>query len=369
MWVESSQMNGLTISSLVGSSQYKAIADDTLKDEDNAAWVMGLEPHIRQEWVERITWIRFVDRLAEKELIEPGCANFQRFCAEWQCLVRDGRVRPDFEYAAMLSKIHDRWFKDQTNPVNQLSIQAWNQFLSASTRYHQPDLVVPTLKAYEAMLQALSGSCFQFLPFLPAQLGEVAYAFGTLDQFFNNLRDLQEDAAQGICYLPTEVLQRFGVDRAAILELRAGQDVNFQQMMQFWLDDYLPTLLQKTISLFSATDLHPSWSIWRDWSFHRYRRIERVFRECHFDYTLFPQIYWAEVQQDLPAQLTMLQAQPRDYSLTSLDGRHSRVRQPLSTKFSRLRRGTARGVRVLQNWLYHLSLKKAPEVDSETFYC
>jgi hypothetical protein len=74
-------------------------------------------------------------------------------------------------------------------------------------------------------------------------------------------------------------------------------------MMQFWLDDYLPTLYLKTHSLLMAEDLHPSWQIWRDWSFHRYRRIERIFRQCQFDYIHFPEVYWTEVKRDLPSLL------------------------------------------------------------------
>ena len=59
-------MNSLLVASLVGSSHYAAVRDDSLKDEDNAAWVMELPDGERREWVERIRWIRLVDRLAVK---------------------------------------------------------------------------------------------------------------------------------------------------------------------------------------------------------------------------------------------------------------------------------------------------------------
>jgi phytoene synthase len=42
---------------------------------------------------------------------------------------------------------------------------------------------------------------------------------------------------------------------------------------------------------------------------HRYHRIERIFRDCNFDYTQFPQRYWSEVQQDLPVLIVQLRQQ------------------------------------------------------------
>jgi len=80
-------------------------------------------------------------------------------------------------------------------------------------------------------------------------------------------------------------------------------------MMQFLLDHYLTRLQQKAYSLLMAEDLHPSWAILRDWSVHRYNRIERIFRDCNFDYTQFPQRYWSEVQQDLPVLIVQLRQQ------------------------------------------------------------
>ncbi len=347
-------MNGLTISDLVGSSQNRAIADDALKDEDNAAWVMGLESGIQQEWVERIAWIRLVDRLAEKELVDANSLEFRQFCAEWQCLIRTGSIQPDFEYGDVLSNIYDRWFNQRSNPINQLSIQAWNRFLSASTRYHQPDLTIPTLEAYEIMLQTLSGSCFQLLPFLQPKHWEIAYFFGALDQFFNNLRDLREDAEQGICYLPTEILEAFGVHREEILQLQAGQNPNFRDMMRFWLNHFLPILQQKTTSLVAATDLHPSWKMWRDWSFHRYQRIERIFHECNFDYTLFPQIYWTEVQQELPTLLIRLKMVQKGRSAVDLNCHYLNTNHALIPEIlARLSSRATRGMKLLQDWLYY----------------
>jgi phytoene synthase len=58
-----------SVSYFVNSSSHRAIADDSLKDEDNAAWITTLPPDVRQIWIERVGWIRLVDRLAEQDLL------------------------------------------------------------------------------------------------------------------------------------------------------------------------------------------------------------------------------------------------------------------------------------------------------------
>jgi phytoene synthase len=299
-------MNTSTISDLIGSSQYKAVADDSLKDEDNAAWIMELERSVRNEWVERISWIRLVDRLAENELVDVNSSEFRKFYTGWKGLLIKGQIGPECTYRDVLTSIRDRWFRNSSSSINRLSIQSWDRFLEATARYHRSNLVIETLNQYTTMLESLSGSCFQLLPCLPEKYWQSAAAFGALDQFFNNLRDMQEDAEQGICYLPAELLSEFGISRDEILQLTACQNSNYSSMMQFWMDGYLPRLRQKTYDLMVAEDLPPSWEIWRDWSFHRYRRIERIFRGCQFDYTRFPRVYWFEVERDLPLLLSQV---------------------------------------------------------------
>ncbi|SRR5579883_2980473 len=304
-------MDGVTISGLVGSSEYDAIADDSLKDEDNAAWVMELESQTRNEWVERIGWIRLIDRLAENELVDASSSEFRKFYAGWRWLLLWGRVKSGCAYQDVLTRICARWFGNFSNPVDRLSIWSWNRYLKAISRYHGRDLVIDTLDQYETMLKDLGGAFFQVLPFLPQQYWQSACYFGALDQFFNNLRDLQEDAQRGICYIPTTLLDQFGVTRTEIIEQTACHNPGYTKMMQFLLDGYLTGLRQKAYPLIMANDLHPSWAILRDWSLHRYHRIERVFRDCNFDYTQFPQHYWPAVQQDLPLLIAQLQQQER----------------------------------------------------------
>ncbi len=68
-----------SIADLVGSSKYNAIADDSLKDEDNAAWVMFLPRQIAGEWIAVISWLRLIDRMAENEWLEGWGSRLQIF--------------------------------------------------------------------------------------------------------------------------------------------------------------------------------------------------------------------------------------------------------------------------------------------------
>ncbi|BAU12202.1 hypothetical protein LEP3755_27310 [Leptolyngbya sp. NIES-3755] len=287
-----------SVAELFGSSLHHAIADDALKDEDNAAWVMELEPEVRQAWIERIHWIRLADRLAESELMNGQSGQFQEFHAAWQWLRSTGKVQPAGNHRALFESMHDRWFV-QSDPIGQLSQKAWGHYLLALDRYNQRDLVLETIEDFETMLRELASSFFQVLPFLSTQTWHLAGTFGVVDQFYNILRDLHEDAAQGICYLPNELLDRFGVTRTEILELRAYENPGYEAMMNFWIYEYLPKLYRRAYPFILSPDLHPSWQILRDWSLNRYRRIERVMRHCDYDYVRFPQVYWREVQRDL----------------------------------------------------------------------
>ncbi len=302
-------MGTSTISQLVGSSQYQAVSDDALKDEDNAAWVMELEPTVRKQWIERIGWIRLVDRLAENQLFTADSSEFDRFYQGWQSLLAGQGVDVGCPCSEILTAIQTCWFTESRDWVSYLSIDSWDRYLKAIARYHCSDLRIDSLQDYETMLADLAGSFFQVLPFLSVRYWQSAYHFGVLDQFYNNLRDLQEDAEQGICYFPSQLLDQFGVSREEILRGKAYQNPGYHALMDFWLNQYLPRLRYRAIDLLLASDLHPSWTMLRDWSLHRYNRIERVFRSCHFDYTQFPQTYWQEVRQDLPLLLPRIQTQ------------------------------------------------------------
>lgn len=362
-------MSTVKIAQLLGSSQHQAFGDDALKDEDNAAWVLHLEPAIGREWIERIGWIRLADRLAEQEVLQPHNPVFSQFYQSWQQLLTQDIVERHCPYHGILNQIRDRWF---TSNRDSLTIQAWERYLQAIATYHRLNLVVDSLEQYEEMLAQLSGSFFQVLPFVTQPYWEAIGQFGIVDQFYNNLRDLQEDAAQGICYFPSELLEQFGVSRAEILEMRCFGNPGYYRLMEFWLDDYLPRLRRQTYSLVLAQDLHPSWQILRDWSLHRYSRIERVFRDCNFNYAVFPQAYWAEVKQDLGWQLQRVSAQQKSAAIAAAgqtpqlpDSYLSQAYQVLKTaKFLGL---TPAAVRTIQALLQSLqSLKPTAELPAYT---
>lgn len=295
-------MNNSSVARLVGSGRHRAIADDALKDEDNAAWVLQLAPEVRDEWIARIGWVRLADRLAEEEFIcndgrrdsTPG--SFSNFHRAWRTLRDEGRVVGDCVHPEILAAIAERWFVGRRDS---LAIDAWDRYLDAIATYHSSHLALNNLQDYERMLERLAGAFFQMFPFLDPRQAEAARYFGMVDQFYNNLRDLHEDARQGICYFPAALLRRFGVDRWEILQGTCFDNPGYRTLMAFWLDDYLPRLRLRTSGLILAEDLHPSWQILRDWSLHRYARIERILRQCDFDFTAFSPLYWEAVRADL----------------------------------------------------------------------
>jgi 15-cis-phytoene synthase len=292
-------MKTAIISHLVGSAQYGAISDDSLKDEDNAAWVVTLDSENRQTWLERIEWIRLADRLAENDLMAMGQSTFLPFCQAWQVLQGTGQIPADAAHQSVLHQMQAQWLQPTADAVATLNRQAWNRYLTALNRYHRENLVIDHLNDYTQMLQELAGSFFQVLPDLSESQWSAVYHFGAVDQFYNNLRDMREDAEQGICYVPTAVLDRFGLTRRAILDLSACEHPGYRPMMQFWVEDYLSQLYQKACRFIMMPDLHPAWQILRAWSLNRYRRIERVLRQCDYDYVQFPHHYWPAVQQEL----------------------------------------------------------------------
>lgn len=304
------------ISAIVGSSHYRALSDDALKDEDNAAWVLGLAPDVKRAWLDRIRWIRIVDRLAENERIEPHARRFSRFMVAWRRVRSCGFVDPCCPFARELSAIHALWLRgpapDRPDPddMQPRALAAWDAYLLALADYHAPSLLIRTLKEHDTMLVRLSGHIFQLVPFLTKEHWDAAGEFGRLDQFFNNLRDMQEDADRGICYLPEEELARHGVTRAQVISGRCVDTPGYQALMRYWLDEVMPGLYARAAPFIEARGLHPSLQIMREWSLRRYARITRVFRATGFDHRRFPARYWAEVRRDLAERRQLLRAHP-----------------------------------------------------------
>src|SRR5438105_7696633 len=171
------------------SSAHAALGDDALKDFDSAGWVVELPPSIQPVWVQRIRAIRQADRLSEARQLDRAAADdiFLRLPAHF--FAADGPR----------------------------ALAAWTGYLAALRAFHRRDLRLSGLADHRAMLDRLSGSLFQLVPFLSPPQFEAIRGLGVLDQFFNNLRDLAEDAAHGICYFPDDVLARARLRRDDVL--------------------------------------------------------------------------------------------------------------------------------------------------------
>ena len=229
------------------SSTHAAPTCDALKDFDNAGWVADLPAPIRSAWIERIRSMRLADRVAESTALHVVGAE------------EDGLARA-FDGASAAVRA------------------AWKRYRAALRAYHRGHLRVWTLAAHRRMLDRLSGSLLQLVPFLEPHHFEAIRAFGVLDQFFNNLRDLAEDAAQGICYFPEDVLARAGLRREDVLgdgwrtldapaparpprlatQAKPAPPSGWRKLMRYWLDEYLPGLERDAARFDACDDLHPS---------------------------------------------------------------------------------------------------------------
>jgi phytoene synthase len=296
---ERMSVTNISIADLVGSSKYTAIADDSLKDEDNAAWVMFLPRKTAGDWIEVISWLRLIDRMAENEWLEGWGSRMQIFRIGWRALLVTGHVLTEDYHASLLKGMRRRWWNEHEGSVDWASIHAWDAYVDAISEYHRSDMVFETIDEYEIMLARLGGSLMQVCPFLTDTQRRAVRAFGMLDQFFNQLRDLEEDSAQNLSYFPADVLNRFGVDHQEILDHSCFKNAGYYQMMHFWLDDYLPSLFLRAADFLNQTNLHYSWRLLRRWFLRRYARIERCLRVCDMDFRAATKMYFAEVKPNI----------------------------------------------------------------------
>jgi phytoene synthase len=245
--------------------------------------VVDLPAPVQRRWVERIRAIRLADRLAEDEELRPESGP--------SALVSFQIVSANGERAA---------------PAVQA---AWRRYLAALRAYQRRDLRVATLADYLTMLDRLSGSLFQLFPFLlPHQL-EAIRGFGALDQFFNNLRDLAEDAAHGICYFPEDALARAGLRREQVTGNRWRTRPGWRKLMRHWLEEILPRLEEGAARFDACDDLHPSLIRMRSECRSRYGRILQLFRAVEFDFQLFAAEYWRAVRAKAePARAAIIRA-------------------------------------------------------------
>jgi phytoene synthase len=282
------------------SSEYRAISDDTLKDKDNGLWLACFSTEIQGPWLQRFSWLRRLDRLAEQDqLVCPGGRQFPAFHQAWQQVLQTGHRTLACDQWGILDEIYRCWLSPEARGDHTVELQGWNRYVEAMVDYHQPALRLTTLNDYDTMLDRLAGSCFQFLPDLHPHDRGLARYFGMVDQCYNNLRDLHEDACQGICYFPQALLQRFQVTLAEILDFTCFDNPGYYRLMEYWLVDYLPRLQRRALNLVISDRLPRTWQYLLVWFIHRYRRIEQVMVACNYNFVQFASVYWETVQQDL----------------------------------------------------------------------
>lgn len=229
--------------------------DDRAKDDDSLGFVRGFEPAERERWIAWATRVRLADRLAETD---PAALRMLRA----------------FDYG------------DEPRHAD-----AWSSYLDALAHYGS-GYVVKTLADHDEMLRRLSGPIVQLAPGMPEELWEAAGHFGALDQFFNNLRDIQEDAERGMCWLPEEVLRWYGITRADVISGRAPAMAGWCDMVGLWLGSYLASLRDAAAPFLEAVSLPAPLLAMRTWTLWRYARIERTLSAVDYDYRRFQARYW-----------------------------------------------------------------------------
>jgi phytoene synthase len=276
------------------SSAMATGADDALKDLDNTWFLRGQADDVRAAWFDRIRILRLVDRLAEAERREPAGERFERFQEAFHLLC-DGYVTP---WRPEIAEIQRLWLSgpelERVSNMNAISLYA-----EGIADHSLMALPVDDLDHHERVLGWISGGMFQLFPFVRDEDRGPIWHFGILDGFWNNLRDLAEDSAAGLCYFPEDMLREHGLTRDDVLTGGCIGTVGWERMMRFWLDEYLPTLRERAQPFIEATGLHPSLEALREWCLHRYRRVENVFRSVGYDYKAFQVLYWSQVRREL----------------------------------------------------------------------
>lgn len=235
----------IDVAHFIGSDSGSAPSDAT-KDRRILAWLADFPHDVQAEWAACAGIIRYPDRLVESEI---GVVSGFRFDMFRRAVV---------------------------------------EYLAALDEYTRPGLLIRTLEEHKEMLLRLGGGAFRVLPYYDARHWDDIGAFGALDQFWNNVRDLQLDLDQGLCYVPGRLLTELGLPSAAPWPGHPGH----RELMTYWLDEYEPQVRARAQPFIEATGLHPSWERFRAERLADYARIEQLFREVDFDYVEFARGYW-----------------------------------------------------------------------------
>jgi phytoene/squalene synthetase len=281
----------------IGSASHHALSDDRLKDQDNLAFLAGQPADARAAFLAVCAVLRELDRIIEAARAARDHGRLERLREAWHALWTEGRVLSGDE-ARVLRRARELWLADESISAV-VAGASFDEYLAAVCEYSRPGVELRGIWEHNRMLMRISGAMFRLFPFVqPHRLRAIGH-FGALDHFFNNLRDVQEDAEAELVFFPREVLDRFGVRRGYIATGRAVGTPEFRALMTFWLDDYLPAVRERARGFIDAADLHPSLASLRASCLHRYRRVERVLRGLDFDYRRFPAVYEAEVRREI----------------------------------------------------------------------
>ena len=284
------------------SGEFDGETDDRLKDEDNVTFVMRMPDAVRDDWLTTLQFGRVPDRLIENTIFgdesqrESGARELAEFRAGWAALRSGTPIEPESPFADLFTRLAERWQREQ---LTEGALRRWDRHLEALWYYRRPADVIRTVDDYRDALYELSGTFFQTCPYQPVGLADAVGALGALDQFFNNLRDLREDIARGITYLPPDLLHAFGIASDELPSLVDRYDSRFERLHAHLLATLVADFRRQAAPLFSATGLHESWVDMLHHVSVRHSRIEYMARTCRFNTAPFAIRYWALVVADL----------------------------------------------------------------------
>ena len=277
------------------SSAGVAIGDDALKDMHVAGFLYDLERREGDRWIERIGWIRLVDRMAEADLLEPGSARLPAFIAGWSRLRETGVVIRGHASTALLEAIQEALFGIRGRPRDPLAIRAFDSYVEATRRYHERGITIEGLAEFERMLGDLSGSILLCMPHAPVELEAEVIALGALDQLYNEVRDLLEDGACGLCRFPSEVLDRFSLRPTDFFTGRFDAP-GIPPLLAYLVSDLGPRMRERYASLRSGHTIPPTWRVLVDEFDQRHDLVQQTMIESGFDVRAFTASYWEKAR-------------------------------------------------------------------------
>ncbi len=292
--------NHRTVSDDIYSSEFSSTTDDSLKDEDNVAWVMQLPERVAKKWIAYLQFVRIPDRLLERDTFRKPKNNysytFSDFAQEWRQIRQNGKVNSKSPFVFLFEQLKKRWAREK---LTEEDLKTWDLYLESLARYVKPGVIIHDEQEYEKALYGLSGTFFQGLPYAPSMYRREIGHLGILDQFYNNLRDLYEDTVRGISYYPTTLLGDYGIRRNELESLVSQPDDRFIRLNEYLLADFAARLKSETARLLSANGLHTSWRIGLRNTAIRHTRTEYVFRRVGFNAQRLNEVYWDYVRADL----------------------------------------------------------------------